>query len=156
MDNTEKTYNVQNLYFCINDRNEVGIYRRFEYYNRKIKTLFNKNYYDSGLIFEGLDNDNCAVIETHYDDIPTVRNLGIGKRISDARCYYTVNCMIKNYISFNNLCLKMIDEGLMSKYTCEQVSQSQLLKVIKYAYKYFDMYSVEKAKQKKLTKSKDE
>lgn len=153
----EKTYYVENLYFCINDRDEVGIYKRIKYYNKNIRTLFNKNYYNSGLIFSGVDNDNVCIIQTHYESNNSVSALPVGSRVSDEFNYYTANCKIVNYISFNNLCLKMYDEGLIKNYSMDKVKEKDLLKIIKYAYDYFfDKLEVKKSTSKKLTKSKDE
>ena len=152
-DINEKTYFVENLYFCINDRDEVGIYNRIEYYNKNIRTLFNINYYNSGLIFSGVDNDNVCIIQTHYESTNSVSALPVGSRVKD----YIANCKIVNYISFNNLCLKMYDEGLIKNYSMDKVKEKDLLKIIKYAYDYFfDKLEVEKFTSKKLTKSKGE
>lgn len=150
-DYKEKTYNVDNMYLCINDKNRVGLYKRYTYYNKYILTKLNSDYYDSGFIFVGIDSDDVGIIKTHYHKIPTFSKAAIGDKKLHCGLNYVATCKIEDYVNFDMLRLKMIEEGIINNYKLGPVTETEMLEVLKYACKYFTQDEAEKV----LKKNKD-
>lgn len=137
---------VKDLYVCLYDTNEIGLFKKDSYYMRYTHhscfEWFEKSLtysYDTyGEIYFGYNNNNIGLVQLFENGRACRRKLQAGCSAKVGEETYYSNVFIDDSISFENLRIKMAIAGQLDEYTPGQTSQSEIIKVLTYAQSYFD------------------
>lgn len=142
--NENEEVNVSDIFVCVYNDEHVGLFRKVNYSNEP-----DHDYYDAGSIYVGVDSDYIGMKETHhnYHSAPVWRKAGARVKVDDH--VYLCNCNMENGMSFDDMRLKMFEEGLIGSYKIGKASSEEMIEVLCYARSHYHLDTKGTAKGKK-------
>ncbi len=137
----EEKKDVKKFFICAYNEDCVGLFEKKDFSS---VNLF--NFYIAGSIFKGINSNYVGAIKTHEGSyaVKKYNKIGSSYIIDNNECF--VNCEINDYIHFDDMRLKMYNDGVLTSYEPGKATSSEILEVLKYSYNY---YYKEKTKKKK-------
>lgn len=142
--NENKEVDVSNIFVCVYNDEHVGLFRKINY-NEKT----DRAYYNAGSIYVGVDSDYIGMKETHCNSHCTTVWKKAGAKVKVDDHVYLCNCNMENGMSFDDMRLKMFEEGLIDSYKIGKSSSEEMIEVLCYARSHYHLDTKGTAKGKK-------
>lgn len=142
----KKTKDISDVVVCVYNNEHVGLFKKKNYSKNDIleRIFAPEEWYDSGVIYIGIDSNLIGIKTTHHIDKSLNRYEPIGTKIIFNGYSYIANCNINSVISFDEIRLMMYNEGKIKPYEIGKASSEEFLEVLKYAYNYYQLSQKEK------------
>ena len=136
-----KKKDVKKFFICTYNEDCVGLFEKFDFSSKKLH-----DHYMAANIFTSINSNYIGAIKTHKGCNSVLENSPIGSLYTVEGRTHIVNCEINDYIHFDDMRLKMYNDGVLTFYEPGKATTSEILEVLKYSYNY---YYKEKTKKKK-------
>lgn len=132
---------VEKLYICQYDDNQVGLFRKIDFSSNKQTTadFFNTmESWKAGMIFLGYKSDCVGMKITHEKTkfCEYFPEKGYYEVIDEKR--YVVNCNMHRALNFDNMRQIMYENGELEPFTNGVATNEDIAKVLKYSRTYFN------------------
>ncbi len=138
----QNTKDVRNVFVCAYNQNCVGLFTATNYYCTTLRHI-------TGTLYLGVDSPYVAIKEvSNHGDASYTTWEQIGKVECIGNKNYVTNCVISKVMSFDDMRVKMVQDGTLPTFTPGKATSSEMVQVLSYASIYYDLDTKGKAKQK--------
>ncbi len=135
---------VSQVVICTHDDGHIGLFKKINCFEKVI----GNNKYKIGTIYKGMDSSCVALKTFHKKSAFLDYFMASGTGVCLENGSYVANCVIDNEMSFDDMRQIMRDNGEIESFQYGKASKEEMVFVLAYATKYYNLSS-EKLKREK-------
>ena len=136
---TDENNNARDIYVCIYDKNNIGLFKRIQWRTRIHKNAIVGNNYNSGNIYIGIDTDHIGMEKTHEDYFSTESWEPIGTYVKYDKKKYISDCKIEQAVNIDTIRFYMYSKGKIESYIPGKANGKELLDILENSYEFFNL-----------------